>query len=227
MVMKNLFILLCVTISFTCLAQPTVNLAMSKSYTLSTGDTTLMGTPITLKVWVKNKSTAIFTGSLSIIAQLDTLNGIECDTAFFLSKTILNNDSALVLLNFIPTPTTGTNTVGFKVAGNGNTIVVWPMANVQISDSLRTYLYLSGTVGLNELQKSILAIYPNPTSSNITILQAPNNVPKQIEIYDMFGRKVKDLDFAKTIDVSELARGCYMLQIIADDKTYRTLFVKE
>ncbi len=225
MVMKNLFILLCVTISITCSAQ--AKLGMSVIYSFSPGDTVLMGSPISLNVIVKNKGNATYTGSLSVNAKLDTTNGVVLNSVVFNSVNLNVNDSIAATFNFIPAANYTTSSTGFKVAGNGNTIVVWPISSVLTIDSLDALLYINGTVGLNELQKSILAIYPNPTSSNITILQAPNNVSKQIEIYDMFGRKVKDLGFAQTIDVSELAKGCYMLQIIADDKTYRTLFVKE
>lgn len=227
--MKNLLILLCIVMSITNSVQAQAKLGIDTSYSVSPNDTVLMNSQVTLNIIIRNKGTATFTGTFSVNAKLDTLNGIFCGSTTYGPVTILPNGTVPASINFTPTATTPSSStpVGFKVAGNGNTIVVWPISNVQTIDSLRTFIYINGTVGLNELQKSILAIYPNPTSTNISILQAPNNVFKQIEIYDMFGRKVKDLGFTQTIDVSELSKGCYMLHIIADNKVYRTLFVKE
>lgn len=228
-VMKNLLILLCIVISMTNSVKAQAKLGLDTTYSFSPNDTVLMNSQVTLNIIVKNKGNATFTGTFSVNAKLDTLNGVFCGSTTYGPVTILPNGSVPASVNFTPTTSSPSSLtpIGFKVAGNGNTIVVWPISNVQITDSLRSFLYINGTVGLKEFQKSILAIYPNPTSSNISILQAPNNVFKQIEIYDMFGRKIKDLSFAQTIDVSELSNGCYMLHIIADDKVYRTLFVKE
>jgi hypothetical protein len=52
-------------------------------------------------------------------------------------------------------------------------------------------------------------------------------VYKNIIIYDVFGRKVTELAFNETIDVSELKAGTYWMIIHAENKSYRTNFIKE
>lgn len=62
----------------------------------------------------------------------------------------------------------------------------------------------------NDLISSI-SLYPNPTNSALN-LEIPNEVVKQVEIYDLSGKKLLKSN-QHQIDVSSFATGIYMVQI--------------
>jgi len=58
--------------------------------------------------------------------------------------------------------------------------------------------------------KSNLKVYPNPAVDVITL--TANKEIKSVNIYDLAGKKVKSVTDAKQINVSNLAKGTYILQ---------------
>ena len=73
------------------------------------------------------------------------------------------------------------------------------------------------TVGMNELSvQGNVSMYPNPTQSSFEI--QTNLVFNKIEIRDMQGRVVKTENAGKTINISSLQHGTYLVQLI-DEKS--------
>lgn len=75
-------------------------------------------------------------------------------------------------------------------------------------------------------------VYPNPTSDWITLKsENTNTLPTQLSIYDVLGRKVKELKYAQQrtqmIDVSDLAAGVYFLRVQDDDRIQSIKFIKK
>lgn len=68
----------------------------------------------------------------------------------------------------------------------------------------------------NQLENHI-KIYPNPTNStiHITFLQ-PISI-KRYTINDIFGKKIGEYDYSKTIDVSNLKAGIYFITFLNSD----------
>ena len=69
-------------------------------------------------------------------------------------------------------------------------------------------------LGINDFKRVSLLIYPNPASNNINIKGL--NAKAQVNIYDILGRKVLELQIDtdnNTIDVSEL-KGMHLVSII-------------
>jgi len=59
-----------------------------------------------------------------------------------------------------------------------------------------------------------LSIYPNPVTSGTVIITTKFNLSKQIEIYDVLGKKVMSTVLqGKELQVSDLNSGVYILKI--------------
>jgi hypothetical protein len=67
--------------------------------------------------------------------------------------------------------------------------------------------------GVNEAQNSIIEVYPNPATDVVNIVNAANST---IQMFDVFGKLVASdnvLNNNFTLNVSELAKGTYVLRI--------------
>jgi hypothetical protein len=87
-------------------------------------------------------------------------------------------------------------------------------------------LYYSETTGIGEHNGSQIALWPNPASE---ILSLNAKGLQKVEIFSMDGRQVMHLENGiETIDVSALAKGCYLLKAtFADGSKAVRKFVKE
>ncbi len=90
-----------------------------------------------------------------------------------------------------------------------------------------TELYYSNITNLlnsnyNEFNDNLkIKIYPNPTSNIINIITNEGKVIENIEIYNIIGEKVnfnKSTSDNKTIDLSNLEKGVYIIKIKTDGK---------
>ena len=81
------------------------------------------------------------------------------------------------------------------------------------------------------LNKGIV-MYPNPGTTYLTIANSTNIKLNQVAIYDVSGRLINTIDLRgmqreKTIDVSNLASGIYMLEIQGDGASTTKRFTKK
>jgi len=75
-------------------------------------------------------------------------------------------------------------------------------------------------------------MYPNPAQNNVTIANATSIQLDQLAIYDANGRLIQTVDLTdmiqeRTIDVSNLATGVYMVQIQGEGASTVKRLVKE
>lgn len=78
----------------------------------------------------------------------------------------------------------------------------------------------------SDFELNEISLYPNPTSSMFNI-EIPNEVVKQVEIYDLSGKKLLKSN-QHQIDVSSFATGIYMVQILTESgKTGVSKLVKK
>lgn len=79
-----------------------------------------------------------------------------------------------------------------------------------------------GATAISEKEKLAAVIYPNPATTNITI-DFPNSFSKEatLSIYDLQGRKLmsKLITHHAVVDVSQLPKGFYMVNIVTPDAT--------
>ena len=80
----------------------------------------------------------------------------------------------------------------------------------------------SSALGIANLDlENGITMYPNPAQNNVTIKNSNNIKLDQLTIYDIYGKLINTIDLRdmsqeKTIDVSSLTSGVYMLQIQSD-----------
>lgn len=80
----------------------------------------------------------------------------------------------------------------------------------------------NSTVGIDDIVlKNGIVMHPNPGSNNVTIANSTSIKLDQLAIYDVTGRlmntiDLRDMQQERTIDVSNLTPGVYMLQIQGD-----------
>lgn len=78
------------------------------------------------------------------------------------------------------------------------------------------------------VEKSTFQLYPNPAVDDIVYITTSNNGKKDIVVYDVFGEAVlTDRISSKTLNISRLVAGVYVLQVIENGETMtRKLVVK-
>ena len=79
-------------------------------------------------------------------------------------------------------------------------------------------------IGLNEIElNEFVKIYPNP-ASNFLIIESLNNNAEEIRIADMSGRNIlkHSLNSGKTVDVSSLPNGIYLITLKNNDNFQST-----
>jgi hypothetical protein len=220
--MKRFLTLFLVLVHIICFGQSRIE--MLQSYFIAPNDTVNYGDSVTLHVAFKNTGSVPYTGILTIQAKRDTTSGVSCGTVSYTLANFMPSDTTNAALSFTPTP--GIN--AFKSGGNGNTIVVWPIvSNGLVGDSVRPVIWVHNSTGIREYETDKFKIYPNPVSQymHINALQKAN--AKHLIVYDIFGRKVKELKYEDRVDLSDLSKGNYWLIIYADDKSHRIPFIKE
>lgn len=73
-----------------------------------------------------------------------------------------------------------------------------------------------------------LTVYPNPVFDDVVHVTTQLATPKEIAIYDVFGKIVlTDRITTNTLNISKLTPGVYVLQVVQNKKTLtRKLVVK-
>jgi len=137
-----------------------------------------------------------------------------------------DNPLASLTLAVTTAPTHGT-----AVAGTGNAFITYTpntdyfgvdSFSYTLSDGVNTSapakvkLIVLNVVGINELNKVALTLFPNPTNTVLN-LQFENNGTASALVYDMVGKLVASSSFNgnnTTVDVSSLSNGLYAVQIV-------------
>ena len=142
--------------------------------------------------------------STTSIPTYTTTNAVGCDSTVTLNLTV----------NY-STETTVTETATGSYTWNGNTYsesgtYYWYSTTVDGCDSTVT-LILTVTTGIDDVNSEItLNVYPNPTTSWITI--DADDILK-VEVYDLYGRKLATHQNTDRINLQGLASGTYTLRV--------------
>ncbi|WP_379963006.1 T9SS type A sorting domain-containing protein [Epilithonimonas sp. UC225_85] len=75
---------------------------------------------------------------------------------------------------------------------------------------------LKQSMSVSDIKKSILQVYPNPTTGKITV--NTNQAIKSMELFDFTGKKIK-VTTTNQMDLSDMSAGTYLLTTIFNDKT--------
>ena len=112
------------------------------------------------------------------------------------------------------TPTT-TGTYGVKMILPGDYITISEYKTVTIGS----------TIGLNEANKEIFQIYPNPATDILSIQKAENS---NLEIIDLTGKTVLNITNynGSDIPINQLMNGIYLVKLTKNGVTGTNLFLK-
>lgn len=87
------------------------------------------------------------------------------------------------------------------------------------------------SVKSNSLHTNLnIEVYPNPVSNYLTIKNNDASVNLTFQLYDMFGKLIKTKEseindgIYTQIDISDLAKGNYLIQIFSIDKSQPKIF---
>jgi len=88
---------------------------------------------------------------------------------------------------------------------------------------------LSCASGISENEANGIGIYPNPASNTIILTGKSIQNGATVTIFNSLGQIKKQFSFDSnpTIDVSQLAKGVYVLQIVDGEMSYTARFLKE
>ncbi|MFK5856718.1 MAG: Omp28-related outer membrane protein [Bacteroidota bacterium] len=84
----------------------------------------------------------------------------------------------------------------------------------------RTNDWFNFGVGVNEIFESLIKVFPNPASNNVTVESA--SIIKHISIYDISGRKVYSVSLNQNkveLNIESFDKGIYMIQLETDSGT--------
>jgi PKD repeat protein len=83
--------------------------------------------------------------------------------------------------------------------------------------TIPAYIHVGG-VGINNLTKATITIFPNPATSVVNV-QASSDI-KEVQVYNLFGQLVYSQSVASkkvTINTSNLSSGAYDLKVVMND----------
>ncbi|MDA3930206.1 MAG: Ig-like domain-containing protein [Prolixibacteraceae bacterium] len=96
-------------------------------------------------------------------------------------------------------------------------------SNSGISNQTAITINIEEKVGITIFEQKNIHIYPNPASRNISIHGVQNGVA---HFYNLDGRLIKSIDVSNTINIEDLNKGIYILEIEAEDNNSRLKFYK-
>lgn len=115
------------------------------------------------------------------------------------------------------------------IQNDGKLLVGGTFTKYQGFDSYR-FVRLKGnsTLSTTNFSKSKISIYPNPVSDILNFTLSETNTATAYEIYNLLGAKVSYGSLSSNaINVSNLAKGVYMVKIITENGVLTEKFIKE
>ncbi len=71
----------------------------------------------------------------------------------------------------------------------------------------------SAPLGIAENKIVGFKIFPNPTNGSFITITTANNTPKNVQVYDMLGKKVIDQEVATKLNITALQTGIYIVKV--------------
>ena len=140
-----------------------------------------------------------------------SVNGCDSTTnlTLIINHSVTTYDTLVVNESDLPMDYSGT-----IITGAGNYEIA-EMTVAGCDSTVRLHVEVS-TSGIGDIVLDEVTLYPNPTTGVVTI--SADNVAK-VEVLDMVGRRVAVFSDTKTIDISHLAEGSYVVRITLPDST--------
>ncbi len=114
-------------------------------------------------------------------------------------------------------------TIDYFKKGGGNIVVVWPVGFAKI-DSIADTIYIDWPESITKPKLNKAPFYPNPTQNFIFLNYKINDV-ERVRIFDLNGKEVLSTKPLLKINISELNKGIYLLQIESKTSVYQSQLV--
>lgn len=133
------------------------------------------------------------------------------------------------------------NSIGTVKNQNGSSITSYSFTDASPSHGLNFYrlkqvdkdgVYNYSKVVSVDLEEMLsFAVYPNPSSSKISLIIPNSSKTSTLILYDLNGKKIMTQQLAaqinsKEIDISKIAKGVYNLMLLQDGQTFSLKLVK-
>jgi hypothetical protein len=83
------------------------------------------------------------------------------------------------------------------------------------------------TTAVDPIENSPFLVYPNPVKSVLNIHNTKQNLPEQTTIVDLNGKIIQTVLNSDKINVENLSKGAYIIEVLSEGKKYQNKFVKE
>ena len=87
---------------------------------------------------------------------------------------------------------------------------------------------IEGTLGVTNYSSLEMSLYPNPVDQNYVTIETPISGSKEIEVFDLLGKKVIDVNSSSNqLDISQLNSGVYMVRVTVGNQSSTTKLIVE
>ena len=87
---------------------------------------------------------------------------------------------------------------------------------------------IEGTLGITNYSSLEMSLYPNPVDQNYVTIETPISGSKEIEVFDLLGKKVIDVNSSSNqLDISQLNSGVYMVRVTVGNQSSTTKLIVE
>lgn len=168
-------------------------------------------------------SVSIDNGVIAIGSHQDDDNGFNSGSAYFYDA--ITGD---VMNKVVASDGEVADLFGCSIAINGNTAVIGAKSDDDNgNNSGSAYIYSSNILGIESIDESSVAMYPNPSSQRVTIaLSSWSSDLYDIQLYNSLGQLVKTIAESNfnaekiiELDVSEFKNGIYFVAIRSGNKS--------
>ena len=228
--------------AITLMATPTVNTGVERTAMITLTTTGIMGTPATQTIVIiqqQSPPTIMLSTSNQTIAHNSTdpigISFMVGGSATGWTSAITYTPADASFITLSPTEgTSQTDTITIMATPTINTGVEERTATITLTTTgmgtpaTQTIVITQGnkTTLSTHTKEPFFTLYPNPTNGNLTIEGSSGYL--QMYIHDLVGREVMTYSLTpskKTIDVSNLPSGMYIVTVQAENKTWTEVLI--
>jgi len=166
------------------------------------------------RVWIDYNQDGDFLDSGEQVTNVNKTNATSISRSFTVPTTALNGPTRM--------------RVSMKYNASPTSCEVFPYGEVEDYT-----VVISNTATQNfadpsgETAEAELIVYPNPVSDNQLNVMLNGAVAKEIRIYNLQGKLLSRQAFETSVNVADLQRGMYLIEVISENRTFIKRFVKQ
>lgn len=155
----------------------------------------------------------------------DIIISIPADQSYISTTTEYDNNDRV--LSIITVSSQGSSKIENTYNNDGSLMVQANYSYDEESWDLETKDWYEYELSINEADINVISCYPNPTRNMLNIQSEQNG---NIYVYDINGRQIMNTEITagmSTIDMQNMAAGCYMVKFICNTLTQTIKVIKK